>query len=295
MDKISIIILTYNHEKFISQNLEGVFSQTVDAVVEVIICDDHSPDQTDDIIRNIIQNTPSNFEVKYVRQPKNIGATPNFYFALEMVTGSYIAFCEGDDYWTDPHKLQTQIDFLRSNHDYSLCFHTAVNISDDVKMNETLFSKVENRQYTAPEIYRHWIVHTATVMMTAEVLQSEAKKMTLKEPDLQYFDTVLFLAASTVGKIRGIPKTMSAYRRHEAGLSAGKINYKRDLKHNKLDEIIGKYYSGEIKKLSDWQIFMRSYLNFNRAVKEFNFGIALNYIPWLLRNRILFYYLLKNK
>ncbi|MDP2454932.1 MULTISPECIES: glycosyltransferase [unclassified Kaistella] len=289
MTKISIIILTYNHEKFISQNLEGVFSQVVDADVELIICDDHSQDQTDSVIKNIIQNTPSNFEVKYVRQPKNIGATPNFYSALKMVTGSFVAFCEGDDYWTDPNKLQTQIDFLINNPDYSLCFHTAVNISDDVKINETLFSKVEDREYSAVEIYKHWIVHTATVMMRAEVLKSEAKKATLHEPDLQYFDTVLFLAASTLGKLHGIPKKMSAYRRHQAGLSAGKINFKRDLQHNKLDETIGKYYGGEIKKLSNWLIFSRSKINFNILMKGNRFFAALKFLPWLLRNRIFIY------
>lgn len=255
MTKISIIVLTYNHAAFIRENLEGIFMQKIDTQIELIICDDHSTDHTAAVVNEIISSTPENFEVKFFQHAKNQGATPNFYFAMEQVTGDFVAFCEGDDYWTYPEKLQIQLDFLRSNSDYSLCFHTAVNISDDPEINETLFSKVEEREYSAIEIYKHWVVHTATVMMRSEVLKSEAKKTTLREPDLQYFDTVLFLAASTIGKLRGISKKMSAYRRHEDGLSAGKINFKRDLKHNKLDEIIGKYYGAEIKKLSDWQIF----------------------------------------
>ena len=293
MIKISIIVLSYNHEKFIRENLQGIFSQRVDAHVEVIICDDHSTDNTVNVINDIISSIPENFEVKFFPHQKNLGATPNFYFAMEQVTGDFVAFCEGDDYWTDPEKLQVQLNFLQSNLDYSLCFHTAVNISNDPAINETLFSTVEDREYSALEIYKHWTVHTATVMMRAEVLKSKAKKATLKEPDLQYFDTILFLAASTIGKLRGNPQKMSAYRRHEAGLSAGKINAKRDLQHNKLDQIIGKHYGGEIKKLSDWLIFSRSMLNFNILRKENQIFTALQFLPWLLRNRIFFYHLLK--
>ena len=293
MTKSSIIVLSYNHEKFISQNLHGIFSQIVNAHVEVIICDDHSTDDTASVIDGIISSVPENFEVKFFPHQKNLGATPNFYFAMEQVTGDFVAFCEGDDYWTDPEKLQTQINFLQSNIDYSLCFHTAVNISDDPEINETLFSTVEDREYSALEIYKHWTVHTATVMMRSEVLRSDAKKSTLRENDLQYFDTVLFLAASTIGKLRGNPKKMSAYRRHEAGLSAGKTNSKRDLQHNKLDQIIGKYYGGEIKKLSDWLIFSRSILNFDILRKENKIFAAFKFLPWLLRNRIFIYHFLK--
>lgn len=289
MTKISIIILTYNHENFISENLKGVLMQQVEAEVELIICDDHSNDKTATIVAETIKDVPKNFEVKFFQQPDNLGATPNFYFALEKVTGDYVAFCEGDDYWTDPKKLQIQLDFLQNNTEYSLCFHTAVNISNVVEVNESLFSKVEDREYSAAEIYKHWIIHTATVMLRAEVLQSEAKKRTMKRNDLQYFDTILFLAASSIGKIRGIPRKMSAYRRHEAGLSAGKINFSRDLKHNQLDKIIGEYYGGEIKKLSDWHIFSRSDLNFQLLIKENKIISALKFLPWLLRNRIFIY------
>ena len=290
--KISVCLATYNGEKYIKEQLNSILSQLGNDD-EIIISDDHSTDNTVNVINDIISSVPENFEVKFFPHQKNLGATPNFYFAMEQVTGDFVAFCEGDDYWTDPEKLQTQINFLQSNIDYSLCFHTAVNISDDPEINETLFSTVEDREYSALEIYKHWTVHTATVMMRSEVLRSDAKKCTLRETDLQYFDTVLFLAASTTGKLRGNPKKMSAYRRHEAGLSAGKTNSKRDLQHNKLDQIIGKYYGGEIKKLSDWLIFSRSILNFDILRKENKIFAAFKFLPWLLRNRIFIYHFLK--
>lgn len=292
--KISIIVLTYNHAIFIAENLRGILMQQVNAEAELIISDDGSTDQTVQIIQHELKNAPTNFTVKFFTQPENLGATPNFYFALKQVTGNFVAFCEGDDYWTDPLKLHTQLDFMQQHPDCSLCFHTAVNISDDPKIHRTDFSSVEDRAYSAFEIYRHWIIHTATVMMRAEVLDSKAKKATMTRNDLQYFDTVLFMAASTVGKLYGISKRMSAYRRHDAGLSAGSVNYIRDLRHNQLDKIIGDFYGGEIKKTADWLIFSRSRINFEKLLKQFEILNAIRFFPWLLRNKIFLYYYLKN-
>lgn len=295
MKTLSIIVLTYNQQDFIRENLDGIFMQKVNFPVELIICDDHSPDRTDEVIKECLKNTPEHITVKYFRHENNMGSTPNFYFALQKVTGDYLALCEGDDYWTDPQKLQIQYNFLNSNPEYSLCFHTAMNVSPDKTVDGTLFAKVDDRDYSTEEIYRHWVVHTATVMMRSTVLNSPAKLATMQDDTLQYFDTILYMAASTVGKLRGMSRCMSAYRRHDAGLSAGKSNPRRDLKHNHLDEIIGKYYGGAIKKFSDWQIFLRSQPGFSESVKKGDYRNALKFVPWLLRNRILVYWLLKKK
>lgn len=281
--KLSIIVLTYNHQDFITKAIEGVFMQKVNFPIELIICDDKSPDNTDKVIKSLIENTPSSIEVKYTQHSINKGATPNFYYALEQVTGDYIAFCEGDDYWTDENKLQTQYDFLEENREYSICFHQAMNISPYPEIDNTLFSIVEDRDYTPLEIYQHWIVHTATVMMIAATLKTEAFKNTLKDTTLLYFDTALFLVASTLGKIRGFSKTMSVYRRHDLGLSFGKVNVKRDLKHNYLDEIIGNYYGGKIKQHSEWQILKRSYEGFNLSLKKVDIGTSFRFLYWMLR------------
>jgi len=293
MKKISVIILSYQQEQFVEKAIRGVFMQKINFPIELIICDDCSPDKTDEVIQKTISDAPQNITVKYFRHPKNLGSTPNFYFALKQVTGKYLAFCEGDDYWSDPNKLHLQLQFLQENPAYSMCFHTAENISDDSDINGTLFSKVEDREYTPLEIYRHWIVHTATVMMKTEVLQSPAQNTTMQDDTLQYFDTVLFLAAGSIGKIRGMKQKMSCYRRHDAGLSAGKVNYKRDLKHNKLDAIIGEYYTGEIKKVADWQIFSRSMADFQTSFSAGKFQTTITFLPWLFRNKIIFYYFFK--
>lgn len=283
MKTLSIIVLTYNHRDYIRQNLEGIFMQKVNFPIELIICDDKSADGTDDVIRELLEDTPPHITVKYTAHQKNMGSTPNFYYALIQVTGKYIAFCEGDDYWTDKHKLQEQYDFLSQNPDYSLCFHQAINVSPYPDIHGTPFSLVENRDYTPEEIYRHWVVHTATVMLRAETLQSDAFLKTMKDPTLLYFDTILFLAASTVGKMRGFSGAMSAYRRHDAGLSFGAVNLKRDLKHNHLDRIIELYYAGKIREHARWQIFKRSYEDFSLALKKKDFLLSFSFLKWILK------------
>lgn len=284
MNKVSIIVLAYKQQDFIEKAIRGVFMQKIDFPVELIICDDCSIDKTDEVIQKIILDAPQNITVKYFRHPKNLGSTPNFYFALKQVTGKYLAFCEGDDYWFDDNKLQLQYDFMESHPNYSMCFHNVINISPDPKINNTPFSKIENRDYSALEIYNNWLVHTTSVFMKTETLQNDAVQKALVNYDLLYFDTILYMANSLSGKIRGLKESMTAYRRHEVGLSHG-INYNRDLRHNQLDQIIGDYYGDKIKESADWQIFSRSRIAFENLLKEKRFKLAFQHLKWILKKK----------
>lgn len=109
---------TYNHEKFISEAIEGVINQKTNFSIELIIGDDCSKDNTRRIILEYARKYSDIIKFKF--QKKNLGMLPNFLSLLEKTSGNYIAFCEGDDYWIDPYKLQKQVDFLEANKDYSL-------------------------------------------------------------------------------------------------------------------------------------------------------------------------------
>jgi len=141
VSKVSVIILAFNQEDFITKAIQSVLIQKVNFPVELIISNDCSTDKTDSLIREIITNLPNDFEVVYTNHTVNIGATPNFYDALKKVSGKYLAFCEGDDYWTDENKLQVQYDFLEQNFDYAMCFHSVLNISPDQKLTIAYFQK----------------------------------------------------------------------------------------------------------------------------------------------------------
>ena len=282
MKKVSIVVLTYNQENFIENNLRNIFSQKVNFPIELILSNDNSTDNTDAVIQRVIKDLPDHIKLVYTNHLENLGSTPNFYDALKKVTGDYIAFCEGDDYWIDDNKLQFQYDFLESNLDYSLCFHQTFNRSPDSSVDGTLFSKIENRDYSAFEIYKYWTVHTTSVFMRSIVLKNRVVEEMYKNPDLLYFDTILYMSASLNGKIRGFNKTMSAYLRHDVGLSHG-INYKRDLRHNKLDEITGAIYNHEIKNLSNWLIFNRSRIAFFECLKKNDFVLAFKHLQWIMK------------
>lgn len=114
--KVSITMLSYNHERYIEQAIDGVLMQEVDFPYELIIADDHSPDDTRALILRYKELYPD--KIRLLFQPENVGVSKNALMAREMCQGEYKAFCEGDDYWIDPFKLQKQIDFLDSHPEF---------------------------------------------------------------------------------------------------------------------------------------------------------------------------------
>lgn len=284
MKKISVIILSYKQESFIEKAIRGVFMQKGNLSIELIISDDSSPDNTQKVISKVIESAPENIKIIYTPHQKNLGATANFFDAITKVTGEYLCFCEGDDYWTDENKLQIQYDFLENNSDYSMCFHQVINVSPDSEIDGTVFSKVENNDYTMLEIYQHWLVHTTSVFMRTDVLKNKAVQKLVSHPELLYFDTFLYMACGLNGKIRGMNLLMSAYRRHEAGISNG-INYKRDLRHNHLDQVIAETFDGKMKESANWQIFSRSRAAFNETIKKGKLLLAIKHLIWILKKK----------
>ena len=117
---VSVVMITYNHEKYIQQAIEGVLMQKINFHIELIIADDTSPDQTENIVKKIIVEHPNGHWIKYTKHKFNKGVSKNFTWALKQAKGKYIALCEGDDYWTDPLKLQKQVDFLEENENIGL-------------------------------------------------------------------------------------------------------------------------------------------------------------------------------
>ena len=128
---ISVIMITYNHENFIKQAIEGVLLQNCNCIVELIIANDKSPDKTDEVIKSIINSHRNASWIKYTCHSRNKGMMANFIWSLNQAKGKYVAICEGDDYWTDPLKLQKQVDFLENNLKYSFCYHPWQNLFEN--------------------------------------------------------------------------------------------------------------------------------------------------------------------
>lgn len=154
--KVSICCATYNHEEYISQALDGFLMQKTTFPFEVLIHDDASADSTTDIIRRYAAINPS--IIKPIIQTENKysqGIGIHTTYLWPNTQGKYIAQCEGDDYWTDPFKLQNQINYMESNNDCSLCVHAVSRISSTA--GETL-SPLQpancNRIFTVEEVIR---------------------------------------------------------------------------------------------------------------------------------------------
>ena len=119
---VSVSMITYNHGKYIEEAINGVLMQETDFDVELVISNDNSPDQTDAIIQRIIKEHPKGYWINYIKHEKNLGMMPNLIDNYKQCTGEYIAICEGDDYWTDPKKLQQQVAFLENNPEYVITY-----------------------------------------------------------------------------------------------------------------------------------------------------------------------------
>ena len=128
MDKsipvVSICCVAYNHVHFIRQCLDGFVMQKTNFPFEVLIHDDASTDGTQDIIREYEAKYPDIIKPIYQKENQySKGVRVSLVYNYSRVRGKYVALCEGDDYWTDPYKLQKQVDFLEAHPDYVMCSH----------------------------------------------------------------------------------------------------------------------------------------------------------------------------
>lgn len=118
---VHIEMVTYNHELYISQAIESVLMQKTTFKYRLIIGEDCSTDQTASIVREYAEKYPE--KITAIINDKNLGVVENIKQVREFVVAKYVAILEGDDYWTDPLKLQKQVDFLEGNAEFVLCFH----------------------------------------------------------------------------------------------------------------------------------------------------------------------------
>lgn len=110
---VSVFVMVYNHEKYLAECLDGILMQKCNYNYNIVVGEDASTDKSREILQKYKSKYPGKF--KLLLHKKNIGATANQMAVLQACTGKYIALCEGDDYWTDPYKLQKQVDFLKAN------------------------------------------------------------------------------------------------------------------------------------------------------------------------------------
>lgn len=209
---VSARVITYNHEKFIRECLEGIFMQETNFPFEVVIGEDCSTDDTRLICEEFKAKYPE--RVNLLAYNKNIGAQENARRAREACRGKYIAFCEGDDYWTDPLKLQKQADFLEGNSAYAMCFHNCfVKLEHEPNKEFELFHEYSKDSYGITDLFGKWLVPTASVMFRNNLISDYPDWLSTAIVG----DTPFFILLASFGKIKLLPGIMGVYRRHSGG------------------------------------------------------------------------------
>jgi len=215
---VSICCVTFNHEKFIAYALDGFLMQKTNFEFEILINDDCSEDNTSTILRDYEERFPGRFKISYqIENQYSKGIKPFRNILFPKVQGKYLAICEGDDYWTDPLKLQKQVDFLNENLTHSLCFHKCIMVNENNVKVESVFDHLEEKDYSGEDILKKWSIPTASSLFRTEYLNQIITRF--KTPGYLYGDTPMFLTLMENGKARCLVDNMSAYRIHKGGFS----------------------------------------------------------------------------
>lgn len=212
---VSICCLTYNHEKYIRECLEGFIMQKTSFKIEILVHDDASIDGTPNILREYADKYPNLFQLILQKENQySQGISPLREWLFPRARGKYIAICEGDDYWIDPLKLQKQIDFMERHGDCYLTFHNAKIVNETQSL--FIYKEIENRQYSLAELYENWIVPTASIIVVKSISSNFCLDSYRR---LLNGDIFLVLSAAKVGKVFGMSDMMSVYRIQNNGLT----------------------------------------------------------------------------
>ena len=211
---VSICCVTYNHDKFIAKALDGFIMQKTNFKYELLIHDDASTDNTQQIIKEYEAKYPEIIKPIYqVENQKSIMKRGvNIKFNYSRAKGKYIALCEGDDYWTDPYKLQTQVDFLEANEEYTISFHNTQILKNNSEL--TNVKMLVSMPISMSDLLDRNFIHTSSVVFKHNIIDFN-DEIFKQSP---FGDYPLFIMLLKKGKIHFINEYMSVYRLHEGGV-----------------------------------------------------------------------------
>jgi len=219
---VSVVMITYKHQEFIQQAIKGVLMQECDFDVELIIANDNSPDNSDAVIKEIIQNHPNSSWIKYIKHKENIGMMPNFVYSLNASNGKYIALCEGDDYWTDPLKLQKQVGFLENNIDFAITFHKVQILKNNELVPDYITREVPEIT-TILDLAKGNYMHTCSVIYRNNLFGEFPEYF----KTAQVGDYLLHLLNARYGKTKLIDQVMGVYRIHDNSVWSNRSIYQQ--------------------------------------------------------------------
>lgn len=211
-------MITYNHAPYIAQAIEGVVQQKTTSPFELVIGEDCSTDGTREIVFEYQKKYPD--IIRVITSDKNIGATRNGLRTVKACQGKYIAFCEGDDYWHHPHKLQKQVDYLESHPecglvftDYDFYFNSTRKVVRMVNHSKgfRLPMNLTIEQAIGPE---GGVIRTCTIMLRKQLLEQvmEGDPYLHQNEKFLMADLQLFAELTLISRVSYFPENLATYR-----------------------------------------------------------------------------------
>lgn len=252
--KVSIAIVTYNHENFIAKALDSVLMQRVNFDYEVVVGEDCSTDNTRAILINYQKKYPD--KLKLLLNDTNLGMHLNGKQSLEACKGDYIALLDGDDYWTSPDKLQKQVDFLDNHPECAICFHDSLILYADGSKEPTPYRPSQKAFSTVEDILLDNFIPTGAVIFRRGLYG--------KIPDwigtLKMGDWLIHILNALHGQIGYIDETMAVYVVHRGGIWSTKDDHHVFLAilemYEALDKHLGAKYSWIINRILRGRYFV---------------------------------------
>ena len=210
------MMLTFNHEPFIGEAIEGFLMQETDFSCELVIAEDCSTDKTREVIRKYWQQHPDRIRVLLNRT--NIGARHSSVRAYQRCRGQYVTYLDGDDCWTSPDKLQRQADFLDAHPDHALCFHSVTMTWEDGSREPTVFRPRDIKDsYTLEDLLGYNFIGACSPMYRKGVFDAFPTWHFL----MPVGDWSFHVLHAQHGRIGYIDEPMGMYRQHSGGVYSG--------------------------------------------------------------------------
>jgi len=241
--KVSVAMLTYNHEKYIAQAIESVLMQETDFDYEIVIGEDCSTDKTREIVIEYQKKHPD--KIQLLLPEKNIGANANYIQTNYACNGEYLAYLEGDDFWIDREKLQKQVSFLDDNTELSMCFTGARKIDEKgALIYDNMVAERYRKTLSQKDLLSDYVPPALTVMTRRYPLVFP--KCSHRIINLDYFESVMLTEYGDAGYLSDIT---ACSRMHGGGIWSMKSEEFYTLHGLELSEALLEHFGWKYKDI----------------------------------------------
>jgi glycosyltransferase involved in cell wall biosynthesis len=211
--KVSVSLITYNHEKYIAACLDSIVSQEVNFEFEIVVSDDCSKDRTAEIVADYAAKYPN--LIRAIFRNPNLGSRRNAMATVEECKGQYIALMEGDDFWVDNHKLQVEADYLDANPDCAFCYTNQYTFFEDIPGDQKVFFTEENMPPEKIDV-DYFIKTNQVIPNNTKMFRREVQPKVFPEYFFESYswDWMLQILHAGDSKMGYINRVTLAYRRH---------------------------------------------------------------------------------